>query len=132
MDESTINFDTTGNLNFVKFAPDTMNFQGIVLSSEDQRCGLLDSSLSQSQPLFIRKQAHVGGYREFMVFRRIEKAIWNQTKIIIFMQKLISALNSLASHAPYFKFTENFIQYLVSYGNLKQAPCRLETPIFPC
>ena len=87
-----------------------MNFQGIVLSGEDQRCCLLDSSLSQSQPLFIRKQARVGGYQEFMVFRRIEKAIWNQTKNIIFMQKLISALNSLASHAPYFKFTENSIQ----------------------
>ena len=46
-----------------------MNFQGIVLSSEDQRFYLLDSSLSQSQPLFIRKQARAGGYREFMVFR---------------------------------------------------------------
>ena len=87
-----------------------MNFQGIVLSDEDQACCLLDSSLSQSQPLFIRKQARVGGYREFIIFRRIEKAIWNQTKILIFMQKLMSALNRPASHAPYFKFAENSIQ----------------------
>ena len=63
------------NLNFVKLAPDTMDFQGIVLSFEDQTFYLLDSSISQSQPLFIRKQAHEGRYREFMVFRRIKKAI---------------------------------------------------------
>ena len=66
-----------------------------------------------------------------MVFRRIKKAIWNQTKSITFVQKLISALNRPASHAPYFKFVEKSIQYLVSYGDLKQAPCRLETAIFP-
>ena len=75
LDESTINFDATTNLNFVKLAPDTMNFQGIVLSDQDRGFYLLNSSLSQSQPLFIRKQARAEGYREFMVFRRIEKAI---------------------------------------------------------
>ena len=52
-----------------------MDFQGIVLSVEDQAFYLLDSSISQSQPLFIRKRARVGGYREFVVFRGIEKAI---------------------------------------------------------
>ena len=87
-----------------------MNFQGIVLSDEDQRYCLLDSSLNQSQPLFIRKQAREGGYRVFRVFRRIEKAIRNQTKVIIFMQKLISALNGPAPYAPYFKFSENSIR----------------------
>ena len=96
-----------------------MDFQGIVLSVEDQRSCLLDSSLSQSQPLFIRKQARAGGYREFMVFRRIEKAIWNKTKNIIFVQKLISALNRPASHAPYFKFIAKSIQFLVSYSDFK-------------
>ena len=38
---------------------------------------------------------------------------------IIFVQKLISALNRPVSHAPYFKFTEKSIKYLVSYGHLK-------------
>ena len=52
-----------------------MDFQGIVLSDQDREFYLLDSSLSQSQPLFTRKQARARGYREFMVFRRIEKAI---------------------------------------------------------
>ena len=96
--------------NFIKIAPDTMNFQGIVLSDEDHRFCLLDSSLNQSQPLFIRKQAREGGYRVFMVFRRIKKAIRNQTKVKIFMQKLISALNGPAPYAPYFKFSENSIR----------------------
>ena len=70
-----INFDATSNRNFVKLAPDTMDFQGIVLSVEDQTFCLLDSSLGQSQPLFTEKQARAEGYRDFMVFRRIEKAI---------------------------------------------------------
>ena len=96
-----------------------MDFQGIVLSVEDQTFYLLDSSISQSQPLFIRKQAREGRYREFMVFRRIEKAIRNKMINIICVQKLISALNRPASHAPYFKFTGKSIEYLVSYGHLK-------------
>ena len=50
------------NRNFIKIVPDTMNFQGIVLSDEDQTFCLLDSSINQSQPLFIRKQAREGGY----------------------------------------------------------------------
>ena len=50
------------NRNFVKLAPDTMDFQGIVLSVQDQTFYLLDSSISQSQPLFIRKQARAGKY----------------------------------------------------------------------
>ena len=45
-----------------------MDFQGIVLSDEDQTFCLLDSSTNQSQPLLIRKQAHEGGYQVFMVF----------------------------------------------------------------
>ena len=36
----------------------------------------------------------------------------------ILVQKLISALNRPASHAPYFKFIEKSIQYLVSYSDL--------------
>ena len=52
-----------------------MDFQGIVLSVEDQTFCLLDSSLSQSQLLFTEKQARAEGYREFVVFRRIERAI---------------------------------------------------------
>ena len=108
-----------------------MDFQGIVLSVEDQTFCLLDSSLSQSQPLFTEKQARAEGYQDFMVFRRIEKAIQNKVKNIIFVQKLISALNGPASYAPYFKFIENSIHSLVSYGNLKQASCRLDTAFFP-
>ena len=47
------------------------------------------------------------------------------------MQKPISALNGPAPYAPYFKFLENSIRQLVSYGNVKQAPCRLDTAFFP-
>ena len=72
------------------------------------------------------KRAHAGWYREFEVFRQIEKVICNLIKFLIFVQKLISALNRPASYAPYFKFAENSIQYLVSYGYSKQAPCRLK------
>ena len=68
-----------------------MDFQGIVLSDQDRKFCLLDSSLSQSQPLFTRKQARARGYRDFMVFRRIEKAIRNKVENTIFVQKLIIA-----------------------------------------
>ena len=108
-----------------------MDFQGIVLSVEDQTFCLLDSSISQSEPLFIRKQARVGGYREFVVFRGIEKAILNKVENTIFVQKLTSALNYPPLHAPYSKFIGKSIKYLVSYGGLKEAPRRLDTAFFP-
>ena len=47
------------------------------------------------------------------------------------MQKLISALNGPTLHAPYFKFIEKSIKYLVSYSGLKEAPRRLDTAFFP-
>ena len=43
------------------------------------------------------------------------------------VQKLTSALNRLVRYAPYFKFVENSIQYLISYGYSKKAPCRMKS-----
>ena len=61
-----------------------------------------------------------------MVFRRIVKAIQNLTNSKIFVQNLNGALNRPILYAFYPEFVESTKQYLLSYGCLKLAPCRLK------
>ena len=63
------------NRNFIKIAPEIFKFQGTFFLERSHTQRLLAESLSQSEPLFIRKTSRARFYREIMVLRRIKKVI---------------------------------------------------------
>ena len=59
-------------------------------------------------------------------FDKSRRRFENLTNSKIFVQNLNGALNRPILYASYSKFVESSIQYLLSYGCLKLAPCRLK------